>query len=156
MRFLVFFPFIPHLGLCLGFFWNFSIFFTQPPLVDIYRWPLLSNLRFILCELAYLAMENKLYFWKDKLWNCTGFLWFCLSLLAYTQEHNPCGCHTRENFVWNLTKMFFLRTSKGFFYVIQLIFIHRTLVWNLDRRILPREKFPEKSAMWLNGGLKEK
>ena len=27
MRFLVFFPFIPHLGLCLGFFWNFSIFF---------------------------------------------------------------------------------------------------------------------------------
>ena len=27
MGFLVFFPFIPHLGLCLGFFWNFSIFF---------------------------------------------------------------------------------------------------------------------------------
>ena len=27
MRFLVFFLFIPQLGLCLGFFWNFSIFF---------------------------------------------------------------------------------------------------------------------------------
>ena len=27
MRFLVFFPFIPHLGLCLGFFWKFFDFF---------------------------------------------------------------------------------------------------------------------------------
>ena len=91
--------------------------------------------------LGYLSMENKIFLLQNNLWNCTGILSFCFSLLAYTREHNPCGCDTRENFARNLIAIFLLKTSKGFFfYFLEWISIHMKVVWNLDRRIRPPRK----------------